>query len=389
MRATKVPPRDTALAATADAIAGSQLFDSIGCNVCHTRSITTARGRAPCINGGAFTVPAALGNKIIHPFSDFLLHDVGTGDGIVQNGGQSTANKVRTAPLWGMPHARPPHARRRVADLQRAILRHAGEATTVINRYRNLSLATSGTRSSRSSSRCDSVDPASLGLSAVTRSRAVLDACLRCLELSTVSRMSDALVRDISDTALWVAYYRAQETDRPDALFRDPFARALAGERGEKIAKAQTFGGQERLVVHGEDGAVRPRSSPTACAAARISSSTSRPGLDTRPYRMDLPQDAAVGGSRSARHPRLQGGRARRRRAGLRLERVRLDLSDVAARRALFARLGAGLVARRGRDRRAAALPDRRDEVASLARDLAAVPSPSRPGSSTSPRRRW
>src|SRR5689334_21371088 len=55
------------------------------------------------------------------------------------------------------------------------------------------------------------------------------------------SSMSDPLIRDISDTARWVAYYRAQETDRPDAVFRDPYARALAGERGERIAKAQSF----------------------------------------------------------------------------------------------------------------------------------------------------
>ena len=118
MRASKVPPRDTALAATSDAIAGSQLFDAIGCNVCHTRSITTSPA-GTSINGGAFIVPAALGNKIIHPFSDFALHDVGTGDGIVQNGGQSTRNKLRTHAPVGRAHPRPPHARRRVADLQR------------------------------------------------------------------------------------------------------------------------------------------------------------------------------------------------------------------------------------------------------------------------------
>ena len=47
-------------------------------------------------------MPSALGDKIIHPFSDFLLHDVGTGDGIVQNGGPLTRNKLRTAPLWGL-----------------------------------------------------------------------------------------------------------------------------------------------------------------------------------------------------------------------------------------------------------------------------------------------
>src|SRR4051812_50133609 len=50
------------------------------------------------------------------------------------------------------------------------------------------------------------------------------------------------LVRNISDTALWVAHYRAVESQRPDALFRDPFARALAGERGGQIARSQKFG---------------------------------------------------------------------------------------------------------------------------------------------------
>ena len=101
MRATKAPPRDPVLAATTDAQIGSNLFTGIGCAICHVRSITTAPP-GTVINQGAFTVPAALGNKIIHPFSDFLLHNVGTGDGIVQNGGQGTRNMVRTAPLWGM-----------------------------------------------------------------------------------------------------------------------------------------------------------------------------------------------------------------------------------------------------------------------------------------------
>src|SRR4029077_14948043 len=101
MRQTQVPPRDTALAATADAQTGANLFNAIGCNICHVTSITTAPA-GTVINGGAFTVPSALGSKIIHPYSDFLLHDVGTGDGIVQNGGQATANKMRTAPLWGL-----------------------------------------------------------------------------------------------------------------------------------------------------------------------------------------------------------------------------------------------------------------------------------------------
>jgi CxxC motif-containing protein (DUF1111 family) len=134
MRATKVPPRDTALAATADAIAGSNLFNAIGCNICHTTSITTS-AVGTVINGGAFTIPAALGNKIIHPFSDFLLHDIGTGDGIVQNGGQATANKLRTRPLWGVrTNARHMHDGATLT-FNESILRHAGEATFVTNNY--------------------------------------------------------------------------------------------------------------------------------------------------------------------------------------------------------------------------------------------------------------
>jgi CxxC motif-containing protein (DUF1111 family) len=138
MRATQAPPRDTALANTSDAITGANLFNAIGCNICHVTSITTAPA-GTVINGGAFTVPAALGNKIIHPYSDFLLHNVGTGDGIVQNGGQATANKMRTSPLWGLRTKD-----RLMHDLlsftrNDSILRHGGEATGVINNYRALS----------------------------------------------------------------------------------------------------------------------------------------------------------------------------------------------------------------------------------------------------------
>ncbi|PYQ16835.1 MAG: hypothetical protein DMF79_18140 [Acidobacteria bacterium] len=137
MRATGVPPRDAALAATPDAQAGSALFNQIGCQNCHVRNITTAPA-GTVINQGAFVVPPALGGKLIHPFGDFLLHNVGTGDGIVQNGGQSTRNRVRTAPLWGMrSRGRLMHDGESLTRNE-AILRHAGEATPVINNYRNL-----------------------------------------------------------------------------------------------------------------------------------------------------------------------------------------------------------------------------------------------------------
>ncbi|HEY2942041.1 MAG TPA: di-heme oxidoredictase family protein [Vicinamibacteria bacterium] len=138
MRASKAPPRDAALAATADAQAGSNLFNQIGCNICHVRNITTAPA-GTVINRGALTVPPALGNKVIHPFGDFLLHNVGTGDGIVQNGGQSTRNKVRTAPLWGVRSRGRLMHDGETLNRNESILRHAGEATGVINSYRNLS----------------------------------------------------------------------------------------------------------------------------------------------------------------------------------------------------------------------------------------------------------
>src|SRR6185436_9696027 len=85
MRSSKAPPRDTALAATAAAQRGSAIFNAIGCATCPVRNINTVPA-GTVINQRAFRVPAALGDKTIHPFSDFLLHTVGTGDGIVQNG---------------------------------------------------------------------------------------------------------------------------------------------------------------------------------------------------------------------------------------------------------------------------------------------------------------
>jgi CxxC motif-containing protein (DUF1111 family) len=144
MRASKAPSRDTRLAATASAQAGASLFNQIGCNICHITTLTTA-APGTLINGGAFTVPNALGNKIIHPYSDFLLHNVGTGDGIAQvidpNTGQldqSMKNKMRTAPLWGVRTRNELMHDGLNYTRNDAILRHAGEATGVINNYRNL-----------------------------------------------------------------------------------------------------------------------------------------------------------------------------------------------------------------------------------------------------------
>ena len=158
MRATKAPARDTLLARTAAARAGSALFDKIGCATCHVRTLTTAAAGS-AINGGTFTIPSALGDKTFHPFGDFLLHNVGTGDGIVmampEHYGRRvyqvkwkelsldsiarTQNKVRTAPLWGVrlrPRLMHDQASLTLLD---AIVRHRGEASLVTARYRRLS----------------------------------------------------------------------------------------------------------------------------------------------------------------------------------------------------------------------------------------------------------
>ena len=138
MRSTKAPTRDAVLAASPGAQAGAGVFHQIGCDVCHVPTIQTAPA-GTVINGGTFTVPAALGDKVIHPFSDFMLHDVGTGDGIVQNGGQATARKLRTPPLWGLrTRSRFMHDLATVS-YEAAILRHGGEAGPVIQAYRRLS----------------------------------------------------------------------------------------------------------------------------------------------------------------------------------------------------------------------------------------------------------
>jgi len=137
MRSTMPPARDADLAATAEAQRGQQLFSAIGCNICHVTSITTAPAGTH-INGGELVVPEALGGKVIHPFGDFLLHDIGTGDGIVQ--APAPANKMRTAPLWGLrTHDRFMHDAASLT-LTNAISRHDGEASVTRSRFSLLSV---------------------------------------------------------------------------------------------------------------------------------------------------------------------------------------------------------------------------------------------------------
>lgn len=138
MRATKAPPRDATMINNPDVVAGQQLFNQIGCNICHVSTLQTAP-TGTLINGGAFTVPPALGDKIIHPFSDLLLHDVGTGDNIVQNGGADSGHRMRTPPLWGVRMRNELMHDGQSTTFFDAILRHGGAATPVTNNFRALS----------------------------------------------------------------------------------------------------------------------------------------------------------------------------------------------------------------------------------------------------------
>jgi CxxC motif-containing protein (DUF1111 family) len=132
MRSTKAPPRGPALSDNL----GEKIFTDIGCQNCHTNSLTTAPAGAS-FNGGTFIVPPALGDKIIHPYGDFMLHDIGTGDGIVQ--GKASGAQVRTAPLWGL------RTRTRLMHdglsltIRDAIVRHGGQAAPTVASFNALS----------------------------------------------------------------------------------------------------------------------------------------------------------------------------------------------------------------------------------------------------------
>ena len=130
MRATKAPSRGPI---TTNVRSGEQVFSRVGCATCHVPSITTAPP-GTLINGNVLRVARALGNKVIHPYSDFLLHDIGTGDGIPflpTPEFVATARQIKTAPLWAL------RTRNRLmhdglsSTKEEAIQRHLGQAAPV------------------------------------------------------------------------------------------------------------------------------------------------------------------------------------------------------------------------------------------------------------------
>lgn len=112
----------------ASEVAGELLFTQAGCASCHVPSITTGPSEI-----------AALSFREARLFSDLLLHDVGTGDGIAQ--ADASPSEMRTMPLWGLRHRTPYLHDGRAATIDAAIRLHAGEAAGVTAAYAALSVA--------------------------------------------------------------------------------------------------------------------------------------------------------------------------------------------------------------------------------------------------------
>ncbi|HEY8127492.1 MAG TPA: SAM-dependent methyltransferase [Hyphomicrobium sp.] len=148
--------------------------------------------------------------------------------------------------------------------------------------------------------------------------------------------MANGVIENVSDTAFWVAHYRSVETKRSDALFRDPLAGLLAGDRGKSIAEAMPGRFMTSWVI-----AIRTRIIDDFILSA-IDQGVDTvlnlgAGFDTRPYRMDLP--ASLNWI-EADYPHViayKEERLSREVPRLKLTRVKCDLADAAVRRQLLA----------------------------------------------------
>ena len=185
--------------------------------------------------------------------------------------------------------------------------------------------------------------------------------------------MPEQLIRNISDTALWVAVYRAMETDRDDAVFRDPFARRLAGERGEEIMRSikpsQRYAWSYTARTHLIDTFVQQEVERGADMVIDLAA-----GLDARPYRMPLPPSLRWVDIDLPDILDYKADVLKNEKPVCRLERIGLDLANAEARRVVFAELGRSA-------KRALVISEgllvylTADEVCALANDLAAQPS--------------
>jgi methyltransferase (TIGR00027 family) len=148
----------------------------------------------------------------------------------------------------------------------------------------------------------------------------------------------DSAITHVSDTAVWVATYRAMESERPDALFHDPLARPLAGERGKKIAETMPYPKVMQWILAIRTFAI-DRLITDAISFGIDTVVNLGAGLDTRPYRMKLPEglywiEVDLPPMIQYKTEKLSG-----EKPVCRLERIAADLADIPSRRQIFARI--------------------------------------------------
>lgn len=152
------------------------------------------------------------------------------------------------------------------------------------------------------------------------------------------SSPGEPLVRGVSDTALWVACFRAWETERQDALFCDPYAQRLAGERGFQIASKLTGGSKNQWAWAARTRLFDELLLDEIQAGAKLVVNLAA-GLDARPYRMALPPSLCWVEVDLPEIIAYKQAVLDREQPRCGLERISLNLADVQARRGLFADL--------------------------------------------------
>jgi methyltransferase (TIGR00027 family) len=147
------------------------------------------------------------------------------------------------------------------------------------------------------------------------------------------------LIRNISDTARWAAVFRARETEQPNAVFHDPFARRLAGARGEEIADAMPSGEKTAWAwvtrTYLFDRLISEQIAQGIDLVVNLAA-----GLDARPYRMAVPASLRWAEVDLPEILDYKEEILANETAACSLERIKLNLADVDARREIFDRLG-------------------------------------------------
>jgi methyltransferase (TIGR00027 family) len=151
-------------------------------------------------------------------------------------------------------------------------------------------------------------------------------------------RVAPQPIQDVSETALMVAIWRAAENTHPKPLYRDPLALKLAGDRGREIIKGLPRGhasvSRWMMAIRTRviDDLIREAVADGVDLVLNLGA-----GLDTRPYRMELPSSLCWVEVDRARIIELKQSRLVGERPACKLERISCDLADVSSRRALLA----------------------------------------------------